>query len=287
MSSFNKTEYHSQNPEQGVSLLRIVRDDKSHSNTYFKQVDMRNQTLTDTINSLPSKLKNKLSLDVPLQHKKAQSLRLKIDRPKQVLSHINYYTDMEDTLDGEADAFAEMEMNYDYVEDVEDEVSVDEDALRQHVETEDEEEEVCEFDDDYYKDEESSLEDKPDVHLSNLKSLADYYASSASKTPSLNDDEYEFWLLFEIRAYEDGNHTDAIDVKQNMAYYAYNNINKTVYDDDDACAEYDKSVLYSENQALPAQDEDEYDAADKYEYDIDDKRQDEIENRRAEAMEDR
>ena len=45
MSSFNKTEYHSNNPEQGVSVIQNVRDNKSHSNIYLKQVDKRNQAV--------------------------------------------------------------------------------------------------------------------------------------------------------------------------------------------------------------------------------------------------
>lgn len=315
MSSFNKTEYHNVHPEQGVSLLRVVRDDKSHSSAYFKQANKRNQLLTDTINGLPNKLKNKLALDVPLQHKtlKAQSLRLKIDRPKQV-SHVNYYADMADTQDGEADAFAEMELDYDdVVEDVvvEEDVSVNEDALRQYYtcdtsseyEDEDEDEGEDEYEEAGMSEFEKlpTLEDIHDAHLRNLESLSDYYASSAFKNPSLSDAEYEFWLLFEIRMYEEGNRTDVVDIKQNMPYYCYNNVkkNKPVddnkYDDEYECTEDDIAIaemLYSENQALIASqegdEEEEGDDDEKeniYEYDAYDMRQEEIEALADEARE--
>jgi hypothetical protein len=87
MSIFNKTEYHNNNPEQGISVMQDVRDGKSHSNTYLKQVDKRNQIHT-------------------------QDPRLTTTRRVVANSPIPS-RELQETMDGEADAYAELEIEYD------------------------------------------------------------------------------------------------------------------------------------------------------------------------------
>jgi hypothetical protein len=91
MSTFNKTEYHNNNPEQGISAMQDVRDGKSHSNTYLKQADKRNQ-----IHTVPVLVET-------MRH-------LKTNR---VATSRDLQTDMAETMDGEADAFADLETVYD------------------------------------------------------------------------------------------------------------------------------------------------------------------------------
>jgi hypothetical protein len=107
MSSFNKTEYHSNNPEQGVSVIQNVGgDNKSHSHSYFKQANKRNQTVADTNN----KIKNKLSHNISSLQEKKYAGRKQV---QVSLTQKDLQTDEADILNGETDAFVELEMEYD------------------------------------------------------------------------------------------------------------------------------------------------------------------------------
>jgi len=282
MSSFNKTEYHNNHPEQGVSVMGDVRDNKSHSNTYYKQVDKRNQ----------------------LSNLQGAGHGTQLKRPtKQVsLTYQNLCADMANTQLGDEDAYAELEMDYDIEGDAEEyeaemarrrrsvlekefqdlqeehrrlqlllvagkddynrrldagvllrklqileiNVELNKDCFVVKEEEGDKQQEKDEQEDDQYQYTLTAMDDdkmdRHEAHLHNLASLEEYYASQAN-----NDAEYEFWLQFEINEYECGNHVDVV-----------------VRCDDDS--------------------DDELNRADS-EYDADDRMQEEIENRREEAME--
>jgi hypothetical protein len=261
MSSFNKTEYHNNHPEQGVSVMGDVRDNKSHSNTYYKQVDKRNQ--------------------LPNLQGAGHGTQLKRPTKQVSLTYQNLCADMANTQLGDEDAYAELEIEYDIEGDAEEyEAEMARRSLGQRLrvlekEIQDVQEEEGRLQliqdagkNDYIHRQGAGVlagemrhlemkytlvamdDDKMDrheAHLHNLASLDEYYASLVN-----NDAEYEFWLQFEINEYECGNHVDVV-VRCN--------------DDDNVAT----------NCAV--------DDEDRYEYDADDRMQDEIENRREEAME--
>ena len=93
MSNFNKTEYHNNNPDQGISVMQDVRDGKSHSNIYLKQVDKRNQIHTQDPRLSTTQTTHRVVANSPIRESPSRELQ--------------------ETMDGEADAYAELEIEYD------------------------------------------------------------------------------------------------------------------------------------------------------------------------------
>ena len=54
------------------------------------------------------------------------------------------------------------------------------------------------------------------AHQNNLAALTRYYENIAIN-PTEVDAEYEFWLTFEIRSFEEGSRDDIVDVNKKMA----------------------------------------------------------------------
>jgi hypothetical protein len=245
MSSFNKTEYHSNNPEQGVSVIQNVRDNKSHSNIYLKQVDKRNQAVAvaDTNNNIPNKLKNKLSNNIPLQEKKSAV------RKQVSLTQKDLQTHDADILNGETDAFAELELEYDVEGDAEEyEAEMERRILSQRLR-------VLEKETQYAKEESLQLQLLEDVGKDdfNRHSARVLLAQSVKTDSNSPETAYELYLKFENLNHEhEGRlaNCDEYEVTENDVDIA--------------------EMLYEEECA---------------EQRADQRLQDEIENRRAEAME--
>ena len=83
------------------------RDKKSHSKTYLKQVQKRDQNLADAINRLPNKLRKKLATDMPSSTQQPESKRANKRRDTSpIFQMLTAYSD--DQL-AQEDAMAELE----------------------------------------------------------------------------------------------------------------------------------------------------------------------------------
>ena len=236
-TSFDKNEYLINNPEQGVAIAQSVRDNKSHSKTYFKQVNARDQKLAETINKLPNKMKNQLTLPVVDQlmtiSKPANKKKKNNAKP---MWGFDYSEDYHDYVYGE-----------DYVADAMNEIA---NEIQERQAEADKAEYMRMLEqwqaEDVTNDDESVDEESFITHSKNMMALQTYYANL---TPENKDDEYEFWLTFEIRAFEEGSR----DITE---------VIRTVLDPD-------------------------YDDEDRYKKDADDLLQEEIERRTEDALDDR
>lgn len=217
-------------------------DNKSHSKTYLKQVEKRNQKLADAINQLPGKLKKKLEGDVPVTTPALDCKKNKV-RPTAVMFN-NYMQDLHDDEDAIADA-------KNYIAEAADEdaalvekwqederialekkkslydskpcaeyldrllraqVAYALDAAEECNDSEDEYSDIVSIMFPENDDHESVEEEAFIIHGRNLAALAKYY-KDVVEYPCLADAEYEFWLTFEIKSFEDGSR-DIIDVEE-------------------------------------------------------------------------
>jgi hypothetical protein len=131
---------------------------------------------------------------------------------------------------------------------------------------------------------ESYVRNRRDAHLCNLGSLADYYMNK------VNDPEYEFWLQFEIREYESGNHEDVFNVKKYEEITRWINEKKSdiIYTNDILNNYYQH--FCTDDAEEEEKDDADYVETDDEEYeapDADDRLQDEIEARADEERDDR
>ena len=248
------------------------RDKKSHSKTYLKQVQKRDQNLADAINRLPNKLRKKLATDMPSSTQQPESKRANKRRDTSpIFQMLTAYSD--DQLARE-DAMAELE---------DEEALVKEEYRLAQIEAKDAEyrrlvdqwqgevqtkrdlefqiyfqkktqyNEGCGSVEDMRKirdaiilyemqhdirstqysgsESDSEVETSPEnddcdessvdehmfmAHQNNLSALTRYYKNIAIN-PTEVDAEYEFWLTFEIRSFEEGCRDDIVDVDKKMA----------------------------------------------------------------------
>jgi hypothetical protein len=164
------------------------RDKKSHSNIYLKQAQKRDQNLADAINSLPNKLKKKLATDMPSSAKPTEAR--KADKRRTNSPTYNILAEYEEELLAEKDAMDEMAQ-----------VDFHQEGLIDIV-----------FEKLQSDDEESIDGNVFMTHLNNLASLTRYYEKIAAN-PDEADPEYEFWLMFEIRAFEEDGSHNIVDVE--------------------------------------------------------------------------
>jgi hypothetical protein len=250
------------------------RDKKSHSKTYLKQVQKRDQSLADAINRLPNKLKKKLATDMPSSTATQQPETRRANKRRDTYPTFQMLTAYSDDQLARQDAMAEMQDEEALMEeenrlaqieakdaeyrrlvdqwqgevqtkrDLEFQIyfqkktqynegsgSVEDmrkirDAIilyeMQHnirstqysgSESDSEVETTPENDD---CDESSVDEHMFMAHQNNLAALTRYYENIAIN-PSVVDAEYEFWLTFEIRSFEEGCRDDIVDVDKKMA----------------------------------------------------------------------
>lgn len=199
-TSFDKNEYLNNNPDQGIAISQSVRDSKSHSKTYFKQATARDQKLAETINKLPNKMKNQLAIPIMTQMTKST-----ITKPASKKKKTN------------APRIWDFDYSEDYVADAMDEIADEEAIILEEIQQKQVEMDTAEYqllvqqwqaDDKIHADDiifdndvESVDEEAFIIHYKNRMALEDYYMNL---TPENTDEEYEFWLTFEIRAFEEG-----------------------------------------------------------------------------------
>lgn len=223
------------NPMDDVSIRNM--DNKSHSKTYLKQVEKRNQKLADAINQLPGKLKKKLEGDVPVTSTPAVDCKKNKVRPTAVMFN-NYMQDLHDDDDAIADAKNDIadaaDEDAQLLKDAKYAALVDVEYLDRLLRAQvgyaldvyDAAEECNDSEDEYSDivsimfpendDHESVEEEAFIIHGRNLAALAKYY-KDVVEYPCLADAEYEFWLTFEIKSFEDGSR-DIIDVEEKHYY---------------------------------------------------------------------
>ena len=256
------------------------RDKKSHSKTYLKQAQKRDQTLADAINSLPNKLKKKLATDMPAttqqtvikktekRHTNSPAFRIMSDCEDDHIALQDAMAELEDeaALIAEETRLAKLEAadaeyrgvihqrqeemqtkrelefqiyfqkktQYNEGSSSTEEMRKIRDALilyemQNRYESESEEYwapskcEICgdEFDEAKQlgfhstvckEDEESVDGNLFMIHQHNLAALTRYYEEVAVNPDAL-DAEYEFWLIFEIRAFEEEGSRSIVDVE--------------------------------------------------------------------------
>lgn len=191
------------NDNQSDDFVVRNRDKKSHSQIYLKQAQKRDQNLADAINSLPNKLKKKLATDMPSSVKPTEAR--KADKRRTNSPTYNILAEYEQDLLAEKDAMDEM--SYEDADDDSEEMIQLEPNAYFHEEVEDIVFEKWQSDD-----EESIDGNVFMTHLNNLAALTRYYEKIAAN-PDEADPEYEFWLMFEIRAFEEDGSRNIVDVE--------------------------------------------------------------------------